>query len=71
MTCENAKELAKIGELMDNAQSYDEWAEYNEIAEELCLKIAECTTKCGNKACWGLQNSDAIQLAFEEEMNHY
>lgn len=56
MSCENAKELAKIGELMDNVHSYDEWAELNEIAEELCFKISNCDIKCGNKACYGLQN---------------
>lgn len=66
MTCENAKELAKIGELMEKAHSYGEWEELNEVAEELCLKIAECSVKCGNDACYGLQNSDAIELAFEE-----
>lgn len=66
MTCKNAKELTKIGELMDNARSYGEWEELNEVAEELCKKVANCSTKCGNNACYGLQNSDAIELDFEE-----
>lgn len=68
MSCEKAQELAKISKKMENTHSYDEWEELNEIAEELCYKISICTTKCGNNACYGLQNSDAIALAFEEEM---
>ena len=66
MTCELAKKLAQIGQKMDESQSYEEWEEYNEIADELCLKISNCDIKCGNEACWGLQNSDLIELEFAE-----
>lgn len=67
MVCNKPKELEKISQKMDNAQSYDEWAEYDSIADEICFKISECHIKCGNQYCYGLQNSDAINLAFEEE----
>lgn len=68
MVCEKPTKLAQISKKMDNSQSYEEWEYYNEQADELCITISECPKKCGNDACWGLQNSDAIALQFEEDM---
>ena len=67
MSCEKPNKLAQISQKMDNSQSYQEWEYYNEQAEEICLKISECAKKCGNDACWGLQNFDEINTQWQED----
>lgn len=55
--CENKNELQRISKILDNCRSFDEWSEVNEVAEELCYKIATCSKRCGSDYCKGLQET--------------
>ena len=58
--CENKNKLLKISNKLNKCKSYDEWEYYNDIAEDLCYKIATCKTKCNSDYCRDLQETSPL-----------
>ena len=66
--CGKPTDLQGMEKALEDITKMPYWGEIECEIEKVCFEITHCQNKCGNEFCQGLQNSDAIQLAFEEEM---
>ena len=68
MVCGKPNDLQNMEKALEDETRIAYWDEIAYEIDKVCQEITHCPNKCGNKFCQGLQDSSAIQLAFEEEM---
>ena len=68
MKCSKPNDIQGMEKALEDTSKMIYWDEIAYEIDKVCQEIAHCPNKCGNEFCKGLQDSNAIQLAFEEEM---